>query len=77
MNNFNDYTPLRQEEVDKYKDIILPSMAAVVQGAYAVVQYLKDVGVELKLPDGFKDLDGHVFLKCCTKTSTGSKSMND
>ncbi|PVH72425.1 hypothetical protein DL98DRAFT_520491 [Cadophora sp. DSE1049] len=66
MENFNTYKPLSDVEVDKFRAILLPAMAAVVQGANEVVEYLKSVGVYLKLPDGWSDFDGEVYLNDCT-----------
>jgi len=65
MRDFNRFKSLDGTDVARYRPILLPAMAAVVHGAYEVVQYLKDVGVELKLPPGCEDLDSEVFLKDC------------
>ncbi|KAL8329723.1 hypothetical protein RB597_005144 [Gaeumannomyces tritici] len=65
MKNLNGYQPLDATDVARYGPILLPAMAAVVHGAYEVVQYLKDVGVELRAPPEFGSLDNEVFLKDC------------
>ncbi len=65
MKDFNRFQPLDVTDVARYTSILLPAMAAVVHGAYEVVQYLKDVGVELRVPPEFGSLDNEVFLKDC------------
>ncbi|KLU81172.1 hypothetical protein MAPG_00267 [Magnaporthiopsis poae ATCC 64411] len=65
MNDFNAYQTLGDADVARYRPILLSAMAAVVHGAYEVVQYLKDTGVELRLPPELENLDREVFLKDC------------
>lgn len=65
MDNFNSFRPLSDADVTRYRGMLLPAMAASVHGAYEVVQYLKDVGVELKLPSELGNLDKEVFLRDC------------
>lgn len=42
--------------------MLLPAMTAVVQGSYAVVQYLKDYGTELRIPAYLQNLKQEVYL---------------
>lgn len=62
MRNFNEYKPLELEHITMYKGVLLPAMAAVVQGSYEVVQYLKDYGTELRIPAYLQDLKQEVYL---------------
>jgi hypothetical protein len=63
--NFNGYSPLSDADKARFAPILLPTMAAVVQGAYEVVQYLKDTGMELHIPPEFKPLDREIWLRDC------------
>lgn len=65
MQNFNDYKPLDGGQRDRFQAILLPVMAAAVQGAYEVVQCLKDTGVELKIPPELENLDQEIYLRGC------------
>ena len=47
---FNDYTVLSERDKTKLEPILFETLAAVVHGAYEVIEYLKDVGMELKIP---------------------------
>lgn len=40
-------------------------MAAVVHGAYSVIEYLRDIGVEFKFPRELADLSQEVYLTDC------------
>ncbi|KAK6496718.1 hypothetical protein TWF481_001706 [Arthrobotrys musiformis] len=64
--NFNDYEPLTDADRARLESILFPTMVAVVHGAYEVVQYLKDVGVELKIPPSLQPFDREVWLRDCT-----------
>jgi hypothetical protein len=64
--SFNEYKALSSADVAKLQPIILPTMAAAVQGAYEVIQYLKDVGAELKIPPELQWFDQEVYLRDCT-----------
>ena len=47
---FNDYTVLSDRDKIMLEPILFETLAAAVFGAYEVVQYLKDRGMELKVP---------------------------
>ncbi|KAM5350191.1 hypothetical protein ACJ41O_006696 [Fusarium nematophilum] len=72
MDNFNSYKDLSNADVTRYQGILLPAMAATIHGAYEVVQYLKDIGVELKLPSELANLDKQVFLRDCATVIPGA-----
>lgn len=40
-------------------------MSAAVRGAYEIVQYLKSVGMELKIPPALQPFDREVWLRDC------------
>ncbi|KAK6821898.1 hypothetical protein PG987_014723 [Apiospora arundinis] len=64
MRHFNEYKALTDPaDVARYEGIMMPVMSAVVHGAYAVVQYLKDVGTELKLPTELTNFQQEIYLK--------------
>ncbi|KAI1494118.1 hypothetical protein F5X96DRAFT_619132 [Biscogniauxia mediterranea] len=63
--NFNEYRELNNSTKMRLEPIVYPAMAAAVHGAYSVVQYLKDDGMELKIPPEFLPLDREVWLKDC------------
>jgi hypothetical protein len=67
MKNFNNFQALDVEsgEERKFGDVLLPAMAAVVDGAIEVVQYLKNVGVAFKFPEELADFEQEVYLKDC------------
>ncbi|KAG7291077.1 hypothetical protein NEMBOFW57_001087 [Staphylotrichum longicolle] len=50
MRDLNEHQPLDDAAIATYSRIMLPAMAAVVHGAYQVVQYLNNVGMELRIP---------------------------
>lgn len=64
MKNFNEYSALKMNEVEIYRQNILLAMEAVVRGAIEIVRYFKDVGRRLVLPDDL-GLDEEIFLVDC------------
>jgi hypothetical protein len=68
--NFNAYSPLSDTDIARFIPILLPTMAAAIHGAYEVVQYLKDVGVELKIPLELQPFGREVLASgLCHKTT--------
>ncbi|KAI3324364.1 hypothetical protein HD806DRAFT_66423 [Xylariaceae sp. AK1471] len=63
--NFNAFEALDANAQARLAPILFPVMAAAVHGAYAVVQYLKDDGMELKIPPELLPLDREVWLRDC------------
>ncbi|KAK8880194.1 hypothetical protein PGQ11_001488 [Apiospora arundinis] len=64
MQHFNDYSALTDPaDVTKYSRIIMPTMVAVVRGAFEVVQYLKDVGTELEIPPELIHFQEEIYIK--------------
>ena len=63
---FNDYTVLSERDKTKLEPILFETLAAVVHGAYEVIQYLKDVGMELKIPAELQPFHREVWLRDCT-----------
>ncbi|KAI2630747.1 hypothetical protein GGR54DRAFT_167462 [Hypoxylon sp. NC1633] len=63
--SFNGYAALDDVARTRLEPILFPAMAAAVHGAYEVVQYLKDRGVELKVPPLLLPLDREVWLRDC------------
>ncbi|KAI1505747.1 hypothetical protein F5X99DRAFT_216846 [Biscogniauxia marginata] len=63
--NFNDYCELDTKAKTRLEPILFPTMAAAIHGAYDIVQYLKDDGMELKIPPELLPLDREVWLRDC------------
>ena len=63
---FNDYTPLSQRDRTKLEPILLETLAAAVHGAFEVIEYLKDGGIELKIPPELQPFHREVWLRDCT-----------
>jgi hypothetical protein len=63
--NFNAYSRLEDADKARYTVILLPTMAAAVQGAYDIVEYLKDTGMELKIPSELQPFDREIWLRDC------------
>ena len=68
FNNFNDYTILSDRDKIMLEPILSETLAAAVHGAYEVVQYLKDRGMELKIPPELQPFHREVWLRDCTTT---------
>ncbi|KAK5739809.1 hypothetical protein LTR17_005095 [Elasticomyces elasticus] len=64
--NFNDYSDISAQDKTRLELILLPTMAAVVHGAFEVIEYLKDTGMELKIPPDLQPFDREVWLRDCT-----------
>ncbi|KAH7305392.1 hypothetical protein BKA65DRAFT_520855 [Rhexocercosporidium sp. MPI-PUGE-AT-0058] len=65
MRIFNEFRELSDEEVEGLGKILVPVLTAVVWGAFEVIQYLKDTGKELYIPENLGDFDTEVFLRDC------------
>ncbi|KAI1406726.1 hypothetical protein F4819DRAFT_5782 [Hypoxylon fuscum] len=63
--NFNKYGELDDRAKARLEPILFPAMSAALHGAYEVVQYLKDTGMELKIPPELLRLDREVWLRDC------------
>ena len=63
---FNDYTALSDTDKIMLEPILFETLAAAVHGAYEVVQYLKDRGMELKVPPELQPFHREVWLRDCT-----------
>ena len=63
---FNDYTVLSDRDKIMLEPILFETLAAAVFGAYEVVQYLKDRGMELKIPSELQPFHREVWLRDCT-----------
>ena len=66
FNIFNNYTALSERDKTKLEPILLETLAAAVYGAREVVEYLKDVGMELKIPPELQPFHREVWLRDCT-----------
>ena len=63
---FNDYTALSDRDKIMLEPILFETLAAAVYGAFEVVQYLKDRGMELKIPPELQPFHREVWLRDCT-----------
>ena len=63
---FNNYTILSDSDTIMLQPILFETLAAAVHGAYEVVQYLKDWGMELKIPPELQPFHREVWLRDCT-----------
>ncbi|KAK5100716.1 hypothetical protein LTR70_001383 [Exophiala xenobiotica] len=63
---FNKFRPLNDNERNELEPIMDQVLAACVLGAEEIVRYLKDDGVELKIPEGLGWLDDIVYLRDCS-----------
>ena len=63
---FNDYTVLSDRDTIMLEPILFETLAAAVFGAYEVVEYLKDRGMELKVPPELQPFHREVWLRDCT-----------
>ncbi|KAI1375023.1 hypothetical protein F4677DRAFT_151367 [Hypoxylon crocopeplum] len=63
--NFNEYRELDAAAKARLQPILFPAVSAAVHGAYEVVQYLKDTGMELKVSPELLPLDRDVWLRDC------------
>ncbi len=63
---FNDYTVFSDRNKVLLEPILFKTLAAAVHGAYEVVQYLKDRGMELKVPPELQPFHREVWLRDCT-----------
>lgn len=62
---FNDYTALSDRDKIMLEPILFETLAAAVHGAYEVVRYLKDRGMELKIPPELQPFHREVWLRDC------------
>lgn len=62
---FNDYTVLSDADKIMLEPILFETLAAAVFGAFLVVQYLKDSGMELKIPPELQPFHREVWLRDC------------
>ena len=68
---FNSYTVLSDVDKDLLEPILFETLAAAVHGAYKVVQYLKDNGMELKIPPELQPFHREIWLRdCATRLPT-------
>lgn len=66
---FNRYAPLDDSDISRLRPVLHTATSAAVNGAYVVVQYLKDMGVELKTPRELLPFEREVWLRDCRKTN--------
>ena len=64
--SFRSFRVLSDEDKRLFTPITLSSMSAAVRGAHEIVEYLKDVGMELKIPPALQPFDREVWLRDCT-----------
>ena len=63
---FNDYTVLSDRDKIMLEPKLFETLAAAVHGAYEVVRYLNDWGMELKIPHELQPFHREVWLRDCT-----------
>jgi hypothetical protein len=63
---FNEMKPLSNDDTNRLRPILFPVLAAAVNGAFEVTEYLKDHGNELRIPDELQPDDKVVYIRDCT-----------
>ncbi|KAK3618380.1 hypothetical protein LTR56_024684 [Elasticomyces elasticus] len=63
---FNEYHDISAQDRTRLEPILLPTMSAAAKGACEVIEYLKDVGLEMKVPPDLQPFDREVWLRDCT-----------
>jgi hypothetical protein len=66
MDLFSNMQPLSNDEIARLRPILFPVLAAAVNGAFEVTDYLKDHGKELRIPDELQPDEKVVYIRDCT-----------
>jgi hypothetical protein len=66
MKLFSELQPLSNGVIDRLRPILFPVLAAAVNGAFEVTEYLKDHGKELQIPGELQPDGKVVYIRDCT-----------